>query len=124
MKTLLALIFLAPACLAQKTLQLTFTPAVNPGWVACAAGTYCLTGYTLYEMTSGAPVAVAAVPETNTSLSLLPLPSIGVHVYHLVQDGLDGTGSAVQSTGSPNIVVNCWENQEKNGRGCAVGVSW
>ena len=95
---------LAVAAPAQKSIAFTWTPGNNPGWVSCSTGTYCLTGYTFYEMTSGIPVAVAAVPETNTSLSLSILPSIGIHVYHLVQNGLDGTGSSARENWRVNRV--------------------
>jgi hypothetical protein len=107
----------ATACEAQKTVHMTWTQVVSPGWTACASGNYCLTGYTLYEGTS----ALASIPQSSTSYSF-PIPSVGSHVFTLIQNGIDGSGATVQSSGNPGFVVNCWKTIW--GRNCKVGKQW
>jgi hypothetical protein len=120
-RALLAVLLLSGSAWAQKTVTLTWTPGSNPGW-NCVNNVYCLTGFTLYEQTSGAPVAVANAPQTSTSLSFTPPPAVGPHVYDLVQNGINGSGKPVQSADNPSIVITCWKNSY--GRMCSVGKAW
>ena len=107
---------------AQKSILFTWIPGVNQGWTPCSSGHYCLTGFTLYEISTGTPVAVAQIPQTATTYTMSPLPSKGSHSYELVQTGTNGTGAAVQSLKNPGLVVNC----RKAGlwRTCSIGKSW
>lgn len=116
----LLLLVAAPA-FAQKGVKFSWTPGANPGWTVCASGNYCLTGYTLYETTSGALVAIASIPQADSSYVLSPLPSAGTHTYELAQDGISG-GAPVQSTGNPGAVVNC--KKHVTWRSCSVGKVW
>ena len=106
----------------QKTILFSWTPGSNPGWTACSSGNWCLTGFTLYEITTGIPVAVAQIPQTSTTYTMSPIPSNGSHSYELVQTGTNGNGSAVQSLNNPGLVVNC----RKAGlwRTCSIGKHW
>src|ERR1700689_1566614 len=119
---LIALALTSSAALAQRSVQFTWAPGSNPGWTPCTSGTYCLTGFTLYEITTGTPVLMAHTLQTTTTYTLTPLPSKGSHSYELVQDGIDGAGAAVQSSGNPGLVINC----KKAGlwRSCSIGKSW
>jgi hypothetical protein len=120
---LLSMLLLSASASAQKVVTLSWTPGSNPGWTeTCTTNSYCLTGYTLYEMTSGAPVAVASIGQNSTTVSITPPPPVGVHVYTVVQNGLNSAGAAVQSTCNPSIVLNCLKNSY--GRTCRVGQSW
>jgi hypothetical protein len=110
-----------PRALAQKQLQFKLTQVVAPGWSDCTTGDGCLTGYTIYETTSGVAVQVASVPQTATVYDL-PIPSVGVHTYAVTQNGINGLGLPVQSTGNPGVVVSCWK--VTGGRQCKVGKVW
>lgn len=88
----------------------------------CSTGNYCLTGFTLYEITTGIPVVIVQIPQTTTTYKMTPLPSKGSHSYEVVQNGLNGAGTPIQSLSNPGLVINC----VKAGlwRTCHVGKSW
>ena len=118
----IAFILSAPA-LAQRSINFSWAPGVNDGWAACTSGPACLTGFTLYEITTGTPVNIGTVPQSTTSMVLSPLPSVGSHSYELVQNG-SVNGSPVQSSGNPGLVINCRKNAENTGRICVEGKHW
>jgi hypothetical protein len=100
----------------------TWSQPASSGWQACSSGPYCLTGYVLYEISTGTPVAVATAPEGSLSLTITPQPSIGSHSYELAQTGLDQNGVPVQSTRNTGVVINCRKNG--TGRLCVMGKHW
>lgn len=112
---------LTPAAQAQKSIHVAWTAGLSPGWADCSTGDGCLTGYTVYETTSGVPVQIASLPQATPSYDL-PSPSVGVHTYAVAQNGINGKGVAVQSTANPGWVVSCWKTSY--GRACKVGKVW
>lgn len=105
---------------AQKQIHLQWTEGNSPGWKSCTAGAYCLTGYTLYELTA-VPTQIALIPQASTTYSF-PIPPIGYHSYSLVQDGIYPAGSPVQSSGNHGFMVYC---QKVSGwRTCSVKKRW
>jgi hypothetical protein len=102
----------------ERYIQFNWTQGVNPGWTSCTTGKFCLTGYTLYETTSGTPVALVTVNQHHTSYNI-GIPAPGQHTYQLVQNGLNGSGQAVQSSNNPTAVVSC-THPKGSGRQCTV----
>jgi hypothetical protein len=119
---IIALLAVSQVSLAQKSITFSWQPGISQGWQPCTSGNYCLTGFTLSEITTGIPVTIANIPQTTLTYNMSPLPSRGSHSYQLAQNGIDGTGTAVQSQGNPGVVINCtkfwW------GRTCSVGKHW
>ena len=114
------LVLLSPVALAQKAIQFQWSAGPSPGWTTCTSGSYCLTGYSLYETTSGSPVLMAVVPQTATSY-VAPLPSVGYHLYQVTQNGLVA-GNTVHSAGNHTVSVNC--TRVSGWRKCVPGKSW
>lgn len=107
--------------LAIKAIQVPIVPAESPGWNDCASGSYCLTGFTLYETTSGSPTPVAVLPQVATTY-VMGYPSAGSHTYEVVQDATNGVGSPIQSTGNHGFVLNCVK--VSGGRKCVLKKQW
>lgn len=109
---------------AQNLHSVAFTWSSNAtGYTNCTTGTYCLVGFTLYDVTSGTPEVVGIFPESSTGYTMPYLPSVGTHIYELAQNSLDGQGNPQQTTGNPGIVVNCWKTS-KTTRVCKFGKVW
>ena len=115
-------LLLGRTALAQRSIAFSWNQGTNPGWTACPAGRYCLTGYTFYETTSGIPVALATVSQSSPFFTMIPLPSRGLHIYSVAQNGINGSGAPTQSTGNPGVVVSCWK--VGTGRNCKIGKIW
>jgi hypothetical protein len=115
-------LLLGRTALAQRSMAFSWSPGQNPGWTACLFGPHCLTGYTFYETTSGTPFTIATITQDKTSYTMMPIPSVGTHIYSVVQNGTDGNSKPTQSTTNPGIVINCW--RVGLWRTCKPGKSW
>lgn len=121
LKIALFLSLLGGSAIAQKAVHVSMAPGINPGWANCTSGTNCLTGFILFETTSGTPVQIASIPQTATTYTM-GYPSAGSHTYELVQGGLNGAGEVVQSEGNPGWVLNC--TKVTGGRKCVLKKQW
>jgi hypothetical protein len=122
MKWLVLVLVLSGPAFAQKKLEFKWTPTPSPGWTVCSTGTYCLTGFTVYETTTGTPVPVVSAPQTSTTAILSTLPPSGYHSYEVAQNGLNSVGAPVKSLSNPGVVVNCTRNGPS--RMCRTTKSW
>lgn len=113
----------AQAGMAQKHVQFTWKAGANPGWNDCTTGAWCLAGYSFYEMTSGNSVLLGSAPQASPTYSIVPMPSVGTHVYRVTQTGTDENGAPVESTCNQAIVLNCVKNNS-GGRNCSIGKAW
>lgn len=104
MNKLLILICLAAAPVWAQS-RLVFSWKTNPAdagaWPPCSRSVVrmCRTGYSLTDLTTAsAPVVISSTIAADAlEYTLSPLPSAGLHIYHLVVIGKGSSGTPVQS---------------------------
>jgi hypothetical protein len=104
MNKLLILICLATTPVWAQS-RLVFAWKTNPAdaaaWPPCNRFVVrtCRTGYSLTEVTTAsAPVLISSTIAADAlTYTLSPLPSAGLHIYHLVVAGKGSSGTPVQS---------------------------
>lgn len=124
--TIIAFLLVCPFSFGQASVGFTWNQGASPGWATCPSSSQCLSGYTFYEITTGTPVPLASIPQTGTSFSISPPPSIGSHTYQVAQDGIDSTGKPVQSLNNPGVVIWCSKvfYATGTGRKCVQKKAW